>query len=212
MHSRLIDFNGIPSVLCTGRDITERKKIEAERRKVQECLRESEGQLRGMTTRLLEIQEEERGRIGKELHYELGQSLILLKLQLSSVMDRLRKDQGKLCQECSYMLNEVDALIEDIRRLIAEGGLFPQAAPRLGAAARGFKLQGKKVLALVAEGCSRKEVAEKLGISVSPVQSHRDNIKKKLNIKRTAELIKYAIEEGYTVPREVSDCSYLDNN
>ena len=72
--------------------------------------------------------------------------------------------------------------------------------------------RGKKALALVAEGYSRKEVAEKLGIAVSTVQSHRDNIKKKLSIKRTAELIKYAIEEGYTVPGAVSDRTYLDNN
>jgi DNA-binding NarL/FixJ family response regulator len=63
----------------------------------------------------------------------------------------------------------------------------------------------KRVLALVAEGYSRKEVAEKLSLTISTVQSHRDNIKKKLSMKRTAELIKYAIEEGYTIPGEVSD-------
>lgn len=62
----------------------------------------------------------------------------------------------------------------------------------------------RKVLALIAEGKSRKEIAEKLRISVSTVQSHRDNIKKKLSIKRSAELIKYAIEEGYTAPEEVA--------
>jgi DNA-binding NarL/FixJ family response regulator len=56
----------------------------------------------------------------------------------------------------------------------------------------------RKVLVLISEGNSRKEIAEKLGITVSTVQNHRDNIKKKLNIKNTAELIKYAIEEGYT--------------
>ena len=63
----------------------------------------------------------------------------------------------------------------------------------------------KKVLALIAEGNSRKEIAEKLGITVSTVQSHRDNIKKKLSMKRSAELIKYAIEEGYTLSEEGSD-------
>jgi PAS domain S-box-containing protein len=120
MHSRLIDFNGTPSVLCIVRDVTERKRIEVEHRKAEECLRKSEGQLRSLTTRLLEVQEEERGRITKELHDELGQSLMLLKLQLSSVMDHLRKDQRKLSQECSYMLNEVDDLIENIRRLITD--------------------------------------------------------------------------------------------
>lgn len=130
MHSGLIDFNGTPSVLCIVRDITERKRIETERRKAEACLRESEGQLRSLTTRLLVVQEEERGRIAKEMHDELGQALMLLKLQLSSVMDHLRKDQRKLGQECAYMLNEVDALIENIRRLIQD--LSPTVLEELG--------------------------------------------------------------------------------
>lgn len=56
----------------------------------------------------------------------------------------------------------------------------------------------KKVLALIAEGNSSKEIAEKLQIAVSTVQGHRVNLKKKLNIKKNADLIKYAIQNGYT--------------
>jgi DNA-binding NarL/FixJ family response regulator len=56
----------------------------------------------------------------------------------------------------------------------------------------------RKVLELIAEGKSRKEIAETLTISISTVQSHRNNIKKKLNMKKTADLIKYAIQKGYT--------------
>ena len=103
------------------------------RRKAEECLRDSECQLRILTTRLLEVQEDERSRIAKEMHDELGQSLMLLKLQLSSVMDHLRKDQRKLRQECSFMLNDVDALIENIRRLITD--LSPTVLEELGLAA-----------------------------------------------------------------------------
>lgn len=58
----------------------------------------------------------------------------------------------------------------------------------------------RKVLELIAEGNSRREIAEKLDISISTVQSHRDNIKKKLSITKTADLIKYAIQKGYTSP------------
>jgi DNA-binding NarL/FixJ family response regulator len=58
--------------------------------------------------------------------------------------------------------------------------------------------QERKVLKLISEGNTRKEIAARLDIVVSTVQSHRDNIKKKLNLKTTAELIKYAIQNGYT--------------
>lgn len=130
VSSHLIDFNGKPSVLCIARDITDRKKSEAERQKAAECLRDSECQLRILTAKLLEVQEAERSRIAKEMHDELGQSLMLLKLQLSSVMDHLRKDQRNLRQECAYMLNDVDALIENIRRLITD--LSPTVLEELG--------------------------------------------------------------------------------
>jgi DNA-binding CsgD family transcriptional regulator len=60
------------------------------------------------------------------------------------------------------------------------------------------------VLALIAEGNSSKEIAEKLQIAVSTVQGHRVNLKKKLNIKKNADLIKYAIQNGYT-SAEVGD-------
>ena len=100
------------------------------RRKAEECLRDSERQLRILTARLLEVQEDERSRIAKEMHDELGQSLLLLKLQLSSVMDHLRKDQRQLRQECFYMLNDVDALIENIRRLITD--LSPTVLEEVG--------------------------------------------------------------------------------
>ena len=37
-----------------------------------------------------------------------------------------------------------------------------------------------------------------LFLSAMTVQNHRANIKNKLNIKKNAELVKYAIQKGYT--------------
>ncbi len=56
----------------------------------------------------------------------------------------------------------------------------------------------REVLKLVAEGVKSKEIADLLFISVRTVEHHRANIMRKLNIKKTANLIKYAICEGYT--------------
>ena len=56
----------------------------------------------------------------------------------------------------------------------------------------------KEVLKLIAEGKSSKEIASLLFISVYTVNNHRANIIKKLGMKKTADLVMYAVREGYT--------------
>jgi len=55
----------------------------------------------------------------------------------------------------------------------------------------------REVLKLVAEGASNKEIADKLNISARTVDHHRANIMEKLNLKNTAELIRYALSNAY---------------
>ncbi|MHC6526988.1 response regulator [Vibrio proteolyticus] len=52
------------------------------------------------------------------------------------------------------------------------------------------------VLKLVAEGHSSKKIAALLSISYRTVETHRQNIKHKLDLHSTAELAKYALEKG----------------
>jgi len=54
----------------------------------------------------------------------------------------------------------------------------------------------ESVLKLLAEGGSNKDIARKLDISVRTVETHRQNIKQKLNIQTAAGLAKYAIENN----------------
>lgn len=51
-----------------------------------------------------------------------------------------------------------------------------------------------EILRLIAESMTSKEIAEKLFISLSTVNSHRMNIMKKLNVHDTTSLVKYAIQ------------------
>jgi DNA-binding NarL/FixJ family response regulator len=60
-----------------------------------------------------------------------------------------------------------------------------------------LSVREKEVLKLVAEGASNKEIADKLNISVRTVDHHRARIIDKLNLKGTAELIRYAISKAY---------------
>jgi DNA-binding CsgD family transcriptional regulator len=52
----------------------------------------------------------------------------------------------------------------------------------------------KEILCLIAEGYTNPEIAEKSFISPSTVDSHRKNLLAKLNMKNTASLIKFAME------------------
>lgn len=56
----------------------------------------------------------------------------------------------------------------------------------------------REVLKLIAEGKTSKEIADLFNISTRTVQHHRANMMRKLEINKTAELIKYAIRKGYT--------------
>jgi DNA-binding NarL/FixJ family response regulator len=54
----------------------------------------------------------------------------------------------------------------------------------------------REILKLIAEGKSSGEIGNLLFISTRTVEHHRANIMKKLNAKRSADLIRYALEKG----------------
>lgn len=54
-----------------------------------------------------------------------------------------------------------------------------------------------EVLNLIAGGKSNKEIADILSISVRTVEAHRATILSKLNLRNTADLVRYAIEKGF---------------
>jgi len=53
-----------------------------------------------------------------------------------------------------------------------------------------------EVFKLFAEGFSNREIADKLFISVRTVETHKTNIMKKINIKTTVDLVKFAIKNN----------------
>ena len=55
----------------------------------------------------------------------------------------------------------------------------------------------REIIKLIAEGHTDRQVSEMLFISFRTVQRHRFNIREKLNLKSTADLVKYAIARGY---------------
>jgi DNA-binding NarL/FixJ family response regulator len=55
----------------------------------------------------------------------------------------------------------------------------------------------REVVKLVAEGKSNREVADVLSISIHTVERHRANVMQKLRLRKTADLVKYALQKGY---------------
>ena len=53
----------------------------------------------------------------------------------------------------------------------------------------------QEILVLFARGLSNKEIATELFISVRTVESHKNNIMQKLDVKSTVDLVKYAIKQ-----------------
>ena len=58
----------------------------------------------------------------------------------------------------------------------------------------------REVLQLVAEGKRTKEIAAALGVSVKTVESHRARLMRKLQVRETAGLVRYAIRRGLVEP------------
>ncbi len=59
-----------------------------------------------------------------------------------------------------------------------------------------LSLRECEILACIAKGHASKQVAEELGLSIRTVETHRQNIKRKLKLESQGELIKYAVERG----------------
>ena len=69
--------------------------------------------------------------------------------------------------------------------------LFRMPAPRVLLSER-----ERQILALLGRGQSSKQMARALGIGVRTVESHRQNIRRKLDLEGQADLIRYAVEHA----------------
>jgi two-component system nitrate/nitrite response regulator NarL len=106
-----------------------------------------------------------------------------------------------------YMLKEISAekMVQAIKT-VHQGStyfcesvtqtLFSQEITPVVAKSNPLSRREESVLKLVAQGCSSKKIAQMLDISYRTVETHRQNIKHKLDLHSTAELAKYALENG----------------
>ncbi|NIM13597.1 MAG: PAS domain S-box protein [Candidatus Aminicenantes bacterium] len=123
VRGKLMEYQGRKVRGIAVMDITERKKVE-------DALRESEEMLRFLSTRLFEAHEQERSRLSKELHDQLGHDLVLFKSWLRSIEKKLEERQTLLKKECENTIAAVDEIIENVRRISRD--LMPSILEDLG--------------------------------------------------------------------------------
>jgi DNA-binding NarL/FixJ family response regulator len=68
--------------------------------------------------------------------------------------------------------------------------------PSRAAATLRLSARERQILQLIAEGRAAKEIAHLLNISIKTVAFHRENVKRKLGARSTAELTRHALEQG----------------
>ena len=59
---------------------------------------------------------------------------------------------------------------------------------------RGLTTREREVFHLIAEGLTTKEIARQLGTSTKTAENHRFRVLDKLEVRNTAELIRYAVK------------------
>ena len=99
--------------------IEERRAIQEDLRHSQRTVNDNYQRIRDLAGRLIHAQEEERGRIARELHDDIGQCLALLQVRLSGLSQNLpaaMEAELALVKEVITEINEVATGIRDVSR------------------------------------------------------------------------------------------------
>ncbi len=109
------DPEGVPvRSMGTVQDITERKLVE-------EKLRLSEQRLKRLSSKLITAQENERRRIGKELHDSLGQLLAFTKISIEACVQRfVKKITPDELKSLTRLVPHIQQTIGELRRIIMD--------------------------------------------------------------------------------------------
>src|ERR1043166_304317 len=104
---------GSIAILAVLRDITPRKRIE-------QAMIDQRQQLRELSAALQSVREEEKARLARELHDELGQALTGLKMDLAQIVTDLSPGQSAALDRAAAMRALIESTVQSVRRMATE--------------------------------------------------------------------------------------------
>jgi len=187
-------------IVITYQDITERNKAKNE-------LQQSREQLRNLSAHLESAREEERTRIARELHDELGQLLTALNTDIILMSRDIPADQASLLEKTKSMSDLIDMTMQTVKRIYMD--LRPGMLDHLGLAVAVGWLADE----------FQKRTGIKCGVKIEPedmsvdqdlstavfrvcqetltnVQRHAQATKVKIDLKKTADHIELQVRDN----------------
>jgi len=128
----LAEDGSITGAVITARDVTDRKRAE-------EALRESEKialqreQFQALAERLRRAREDERTRVARDLHDQIGQILTAIKLDLTWMSRHLPRENDELRDRLNGTISLINEGVRSVRKICS--GLRPGVLDDLGLAA-----------------------------------------------------------------------------
>jgi PAS domain S-box-containing protein len=154
-------------------------------------LRRSNRQLRELSASLQSVREEERTRIARELHDDLGQQLTGFRMNLSWIGSRLRADNPDLSEKVAGLQRQINMTIASVRRITSE--LRPLMLDDLGLFA--------------AVGWLTDDVAKKTGLEI---ELHLDSVEPELDMDTSSALFRILQESLTNVVRHAdASCAHV---
>ena len=115
-----------PRVLVVNSDITERKRVE-------ETLVLQKEQMRALAERLQWVREEDRKRVARDLHDQIGQILTAIKMDLTWMTRHLPESEGEVLTRLRESIESINDGVKVVRTICS--GLRPGVLDDLGLAA-----------------------------------------------------------------------------